>query len=81
MAVIVEDDVAFTPEFSDRVKAMVAVMPENAVVKLTNHRRSGFKGRKTSARRYAWPLHLRSAGIIRLLHHLAGRGGAVSQNG
>lgn len=49
VAVIVEDDVAFTPEFSERVRAMVAVMPENAIVKLTNHRRSGFKGRKTSA--------------------------------
>ncbi len=49
VAVIVEDDVAFTPEFSDRVKAMMAIMPQNSIVKLTNHRRSGFKGRKTSA--------------------------------
>ncbi|MDA5635768.1 MULTISPECIES: glycosyltransferase family 25 protein [Rhizobium/Agrobacterium group] len=81
VAVIVEDDVAFTPEFSERVKAMVAVMPENAIVKLTNHRRSGFKGRKTSARRYAWPLHLRSAGILRLLHHLAGRSAFSKRQG
>ncbi|CUX20983.1 glycosyltransferase family 25 protein [Rhizobium oryzihabitans] len=49
VAVIVEDDVAFTPDFSERVKAMAAIMPEKAIVKLTNHRRSGFKGRKTSA--------------------------------
>jgi len=49
VAVIVEDDVAFTPDFSERVRAMVAIMPDDAVVKLTNHRRKGFKGRRTSA--------------------------------
>jgi glycosyl transferase family 25 len=49
VAVIVEDDVAFTPDFSDRVKAMVAIMPENSIVKLTNHRHRGFRARKTSA--------------------------------
>ncbi|CAH0282993.1 glycosyltransferase family 25 protein [Agrobacterium fabrum] len=49
VAVIVEDDVAFTPDFSERVKAMVAAMPDDAIVKLTNHRRKGFKARKTSA--------------------------------
>lgn len=43
MAVIVEDDVAFTPDFSERVKAVAAIMPKNSIVKLTNHRRSGFR--------------------------------------
>lgn len=49
VAVVVEDDVAFTPDFSERVKAIVAIMPDDAIVKLTNHRRKGFKGRGTSA--------------------------------
>ncbi|UNZ51804.1 glycosyltransferase family 25 protein [Agrobacterium tumefaciens] len=49
VAVIVEDDVAFTPDFADRVNALVAVMPENSIVKLTNHRHGGFRDRKTSA--------------------------------
>ncbi|MBO9657089.1 MAG: glycosyltransferase family 25 protein [Agrobacterium tumefaciens] len=49
VAVIVEDDVAFTPDFAGRIKAMITVMPDNSIVKLTNHRRSGFKGRKTTS--------------------------------
>lgn len=49
MAVIVEDDAVFMPDFCERVKAMAAIMPANSIVKLTSHRHSGFKGRKTSS--------------------------------
>ncbi len=48
-AVIVEDDVSFSADFGARVEAIVAVMPENSIVKLTNHRRGGFRGRVTSS--------------------------------
>ncbi len=42
-AVIVEDDVAFGADFSDRVAAILADCPGAEVVKLFNHRYRGFR--------------------------------------
>ncbi|MDS7597278.1 glycosyltransferase family 25 protein [Agrobacterium tumefaciens] len=49
IAVVVEDDVTFPADFRERVDAILGVMPKNSIVKLTSHRRRGFRGRVTSA--------------------------------
>jgi glycosyl transferase family 25 len=46
-AVIVEDDVRFDAQAKEQFEKLIAVAPKNSLVKLTCHRRCGFRAKKT----------------------------------
>ena len=49
IAIITEDDIGFTPGLADRVRALFAASPKMELVKLFNHRTSGFVSHGRSA--------------------------------